>query len=107
MDDYNLENNKFVKNGLDILEGLLTETERLRIDRITDDPLLRFLDFFKSEIEKVKKTIVVNPRFDFGNIQEQIDGLYAKDPSTTGVMIRLDWRDGNKRALLNYRIKKD
>ena len=66
----------------------------------------RFLDFFKSEMEKIKTTIVANPRFDWVNIQEEIDRLYVRDPNLTGVIIYLDWSDGENRASYKYRIKK-
>ena len=104
MEDYNAQNNKFIKNGLVIIERVLTEIERLRIDRITDSLLLKTLDFFKTELEKIKTTIIRNPRFDWVNIQEEIDDLYRRDPNLTGVILRIDWKDGDNPAFYKYPI---
>ena len=106
MKDYNVQNNKFIKNGLVIVKRLFTDIERVRIERIRDVLLLRFLDFLKSELEKIKLIIVSNPRFDYVNIQEEIDRLYAKDPNITGIILHLDWKDGDNRAFYKHRIKK-
>lgn len=78
MKDYNAQNNKFINDGLVIIERTLTDIERVRIERITDNFLLRFLDFLKSELEKLKSIIISNPRFDWINIQEEIDDLYRR-----------------------------
>ncbi|WP_397445977.1 hypothetical protein [Polaribacter sp. R77954] len=104
MEDYNAQNNKFIKNGLVIIERVLTEIERLRIDRITDSLLLKTLDFFKTELEKIKTTIIRNPRFDWVNIQEEIDDLYRRDPNLTGMILYIDWKDGGNRGFYKYKI---
>jgi hypothetical protein len=106
MKDYNAQNNKFIKNGLVIIERVLIEIERLRIDRITDNLLLRFLDYFKTELEKLKLIIVYNPRFDWVNIQEEIDDLYTRDPNLTGIILYLDWKEGENRASYKFTVKK-
>ena len=106
MKDYNTLNNKFVQNGLVILESLTTEITRFKIDRITDSFLLKFLDYILHELDKVKITIENNPRFMWVQIQKEIDRLYALDKNITGVTIQLDWKDGNNRAFFKHRIKK-
>ncbi|APG66322.1 hypothetical protein LPB136_13485 [Tenacibaculum todarodis] len=105
MKDYNAQNNKFIKNGLVIIERMLTEIERLKIDRITDVILLRFLTYFISEIEKLKIIISSNPRFEWFFLQEEIDRLYSMDKNLTGINIQLNWKDGENRAFLIYNIK--
>ncbi len=105
MKDYNAQNNKFIKNGLVIIERMLTEIERLKIDRITDVILLRFLTYFISEIEKLKIIISSNPRFEWILLQEQIDRLYSMDKNLTGINIQLNWKDGENRAFLICNIK--
>lgn len=105
MKDYNLQNNKFIKNGLVIAERILTEIERLKIDRITDVILLRFLAYFISEIEKLKVIISVNPRFEWELLQEEIDRLYSLDKNLTGINIQLNWKDGENRGFLIHNIK--
>ncbi|MCH3881711.1 hypothetical protein [Tenacibaculum aquimarinum] len=105
MKDYNAQNNKFIKNGLVIIERMLTEIERFKIDRITDDILLRFLTYLISEVEKLKIIISSNPRFEWVLLQEEIDRLYSMDKNLTGINIQLNWKDGEKRGLLIHNIK--
>tara|TARA_R110002051_G_scaffold69946_1_gene125774 strand:+ start:2915 stop:3241 length:327 start_codon:yes stop_codon:yes gene_type:complete len=106
MKDYNAQNNKFIKNGLVIIERVLTEIEKLGIHRITDNLLLRFLNYYKIELKKLKSIIVSNPRFDWVNIQGEIDDLYRRDPNLTGIILYLDWNEGENRASYKFRIKK-
>ena len=104
MEDYSLESNKFIQNGLVITERLFTDIERFKIDRITDTELLRYMDSFKSDLEKIKKTIINNPRFEWVIIQEEIDRLYGLDKNLTGMNLYIDWKDGGKRGLYEHRI---
>jgi hypothetical protein len=106
MKDFNAQNNKFINNGLVIIERLLTETERLRVDRIKDTNLLRFLDFYISELEKIKITIIKNPRFHWVQIQEEIDRLFTNDNNLTGMVVYIDWKDGGNRGFCKHRINK-
>ena len=107
MIDYNVQNNKFVQNGLVIIERLSTEIARFKIDRITDNFLLKFLDYTLSELDKVKITIENNPRFIWVQIQEEIDRLYASDKNLTGIDIRIEWKEGENRAFYKLQINKD
>lgn len=107
MEDYNMQNNKFIKNGLVIIERQLIDIERLKIDRITDDNLLRHLEYYKDGFNKLKTIIVTNPRFNWVNIQEGIDRLYAMDPNLTGVNFQLDWKHGGNRAFIKHVIGKN
>ena len=107
MKDYNVQNNKFVQNGLVIIERLSTEIARFKIDRITDNFLLKFLDYTLSELDKVKITIENNPRFIWVQIQEEIDRLYASDKSITGITVQLDWKQGGNRAFYNLEINRE
>jgi hypothetical protein len=104
MKDYNVQSNKFIQNGLVITERLFTDIERLKIDRIRDTELLRYLDSFKSDLEKVKKTIIYNPRYEWVIIQEEIDRRYALDKNLTGMNLYLDWKDGGNRGFYEHRI---
>jgi hypothetical protein len=106
MKDYNVENNKFVQNGLVIIDRLSTEIARFKVDRITDTFLLKFLDYCLSEIEKIKTTIDKNPRYEWVEIQEEIDRLYTLDNNLTGMIIYLDWKDGLNRGFYKHRINK-
>ena len=105
MIDYNVQNNKFVQNGLVIINNLSTEITRLKIDRISDNLLLKFLDYTLSELDKIKITTENNPRFSWVLIQEEIDRLYSLDKNLTGINIKLDWKPGEKRACYNLIIK--
>ena len=104
MEDYSLESNKFIQNGLVITERLFTDIERFKIDRITDTELLRYMDSFKSDLEKIKKTIINNPRFKWVIIQEEIDRLYGLDKNLTGINLYIDWKDGGSRGFYEHRI---
>ena len=104
MEDYNFESNKFIQNGLVITERLFTDIERFKIDRITDTELLRYMDSFKSDLEKIKKTIINNPRFEWVIIQEEIDRLYGLDKNLTGMNLYIDWKDGGSRGFYEHRI---
>ena len=106
MKDYNALSNKFVLNGLVIIERLSTEIARFKIGRITDNLLLKFLDYVLSELDKIKITIEKNPRFIWVQIQEEIDRLYALDKSITGITVQLDWKQGGNRAFYNLEINK-
>ena len=104
MEDYRLESNKFIQNGLVITERLFTDIERFKIDRITDTELLRYMDSFKSDLEKIKKTIINNPRYKWVIIQEEIDRLYGLDKNLTGINLCIDWKDGGSRGFYEHRI---
>lgn len=104
MKDYNVQNNKFIKNGLVIADGLLIEIERLRVDRISDNVLSKYLDYFKTEIEKLKITIAKNPKLDWINLEEEIARLYALDPTLTGLTVNYIWKEGNRLAYYNHFI---
>tara|TARA_B110000116_G_C16624378_1_gene485262 strand:+ start:560 stop:886 length:327 start_codon:yes stop_codon:yes gene_type:complete len=104
MEDYRLESNKFIQNGLVITERLFTDIERFKIDRITDTELLRYMDSFKSDLEKIKKTIINNPRYKWVIIQEEIDRLYGLDKNLTGMNLHIDWKDGGSRGFYEHRI---
>ncbi|MGJ8743817.1 hypothetical protein [Polaribacter sp.] len=106
MKDYNALNNKFVQNGLAILQSLSTEIVRLKIDRITDYFLLKFLDYTLCELDKIKITIENNPRFMWVQIQEEIDRLYTLDNSITGITVQLDWKQGGNRAFYKLEINR-
>lgn len=107
MQDYNAINTKFVQNGLVILKRLSTEITRFKTDRITDNLLLKFLDYTLSELDKVKIAIENNPRFIWVQIQEEIDRLYALDKSITGITVQLDWKQGGNRAFYKFVINRE
>jgi hypothetical protein len=105
MEDYTIENNKFIRNGLIILERVRPEMARLKMDRIRDTLLCKHLDYYDAELDKVSNAIKQNPRFEWVKIQEEIDGLYSIDPNLTGMILHLDWKDGGNRGFLKHRIK--
>lgn len=106
MKDYNLQNNKFVQNGLVIIERIQSDLGRLEIDRISDNLLLKHLYFYNAELEKVKLMIVKNPRFPYVLIQEEIDRLYSIDNNLTGMNIKLDWKEGENRGFIECNLNK-
>lgn len=107
MKNYNEINNKFINNGISIAEDLLTDIERLKIDRITDELLLRYLDYFSLQIGKIINTIYINPRFNWIKIQQEIDRLYRVDNSYSGIRIILNWREGDNLAFYTHNIIND
>tara|TARA_R110002074_G_scaffold195789_8_gene362335 strand:+ start:2545 stop:2892 length:348 start_codon:yes stop_codon:yes gene_type:complete len=109
MKDYNLQNSKSISNGLTIIDRLSTEIERLKIDRITDAPLLRYLDHFIIELSKIRTLYIKNPRFDWVQIQEEFDLSYAKDKNQTGFYLIFDFKQvkNPNRGLIKYQILKN
>lgn len=106
MEDYNTKDNGQTHKSLILLEKLQLENERLRVERITDLNLRRFLENQQKELDNLKTTIVQKPRFKYEEIQQEIDKLYKIDTNLTGIVIYLDWKDGNNRAFFKHRIKK-
>ncbi len=106
MEDFNANNNGQTHNALILLERLQTDTERLRIERITDLNLRRFLENQQKELDNLKTVIIQKPRFKYDVIQHEIDRLYKIDNNLTGIIIYLDWKDGDNRAFFKHRIKK-
>jgi hypothetical protein len=104
MKDYNGDSNKFIQNGLVITERLFSDFERLKIDRIKDVPLLRYIDSFKFDLENIEKTIINNPRYEWVKIQEEIDRSYDSDKNLTGMNLCIDWKDGGNRCFYKHRI---
>lgn len=107
MEDYNIQNNKFSNNGYSIIEDLLMEIEKLKINRITDSLLLRNLDYFTDQIKRIEITIKNNPRFNWVKIQEEIDRLYKLDNKLIGVYLTIRWGAGNNFAHCNYNLQNE
>ena len=106
MKDFNSQNNGRTHVSLMLLERVQTDIERLRVERIADLNLRRFLERLQKELNDIKLVIVQNPRFKFDEIQQEIDRLYKIDNNLTGIIIYLDWKDGNNRAFFKHRINK-
>lgn len=106
MKDYNSQNNGQIHKALTLLERIQKDNERLRLERITDLNLKRYLECKQKELDDLKTVIVQNPRFKFDIIQQETDRLYKIDNNLTGIIIYLDWKDGNNRAFFKHRINK-
>lgn len=106
MKDFNSQNNGRTHVSLMLLERVQTDIENLRVERIADLNLRRFLERLQKDLNDIKLVIVQNPRFKFDEIQQEIDSLYKVDNNLTGIIIYLDWKDGNNRAFFKHRINK-
>lgn len=106
MKDFNSQNNGRAHVSLMLLERVQTDIESLRVDRMSDLNLRRFLESLQKELNDLKLVIVQNPRFKFDEIQQEIDRIYKVDNNLTGIIIYLDWKDGNNRAFFKHRINK-
>jgi hypothetical protein len=104
MVDYIKKDNKLKNDFLIIAEELDCELNKLKIDRITDKELNRYLDFFISQISKLIRLYNINPRFCWVDIQKEIDRLYNEDKSINGIIIFIDWFEGKNRGCLRIKI---
>lgn len=105
MTDYEIIGNSLEKKSLILLEGVLVELERLKIDRITELQLYRVFENLIVEIGKIETCIAENPRFDWVSLQNEIDDLYANDKNLNGVVIHMDWKEGaSNRAIIKRQI---
>lgn len=106
MENYNLQDNGHSHKGVILLDRMIKEIERLKVDRMTDLHLYRFLQNLIIELEDLKTLIVKRPRFKFEIIQQEIDRLYKIDNNLSGIRIYLDWKDGENRAFFKHKIQK-
>jgi hypothetical protein len=105
MTDYIIMDNSLKNKALILLEGVLVELERLKLDRIIELQLYRFFENLILEIGKIETCIAENPRFDWVSLQNEIDELYANDKNLNGVVIQMDWKEGaSNRAIIKRQI---
>ena len=96
MENYNTQDTVLTNNAITLLERILVDLQRLKIERILDVTFCRTLDYLCSQLNNVKLLILQNPRFDWIAIQNEIDECYSKDKNATGVVIYLDWKEVEK-----------
>lgn len=96
MENYSLQDNGLTNNSITLLERMLIDFQRLKVERILDTTLCRTLDYLDSQVNNVILLIHKNPRFDWIAIQNEIDECYTKDKNATGVEIYLDWKGCEK-----------
>ncbi len=104
MEDYKQQDEKLTHDFLIIGDKFHSELQRLKIDRITDEPLLKYLEYFEKLLKKMVVLYKVNPRFDWVFTQVAIDNLHSKDKNISGVFIDFYWKDGEKRGYLELKI---
>jgi hypothetical protein len=96
MGDYQAKDNALTKKSIVLLERMLTELKRLKVERILDTTLCRTLDYFGSQLNDVMLLIHENPRYDHIVLQNLFDECYSIDKNATGVSLNLDWEDCEK-----------
>ena len=106
MKDYNTQDKGHSHKALILLKRIQSDIEKLRVDRIIDIDLRRFLENKQGELDDLKTIIVNKPRFKYEEIQQEIDRLHKIDNNLNGIIIYLDWKDGNNRAFFKHRIGK-
>ena len=93
MENYKTQDNALTNNAVILLERILTEKQRLKLERILDSNLCRTLEHLSFQVKNVITLLRVNPRFDWIAIQNEIDECYTRDKNATGVVIYLDWKE--------------
>jgi hypothetical protein len=110
MEDYKVQDNALTNNAVTLLKRNLTETERIKFERILDTNLYRTLDHLIQQTKNAVLLIQENPRFDWVNIQNEIDECFSKDKNATGIVIYLDWKEveigEEQRILIKGKIAK-
>jgi hypothetical protein len=96
MEDYKIKDNILTKNSLILIDRLQSEIDRLKIERIKDDLLLRTLNFFQTEIEKIRTLINENPKFDWLLFKNEANRLITIDKNLTGIKIELSHKKCEK-----------
>ena len=92
MEDFRAKSNVLTRNTLILIDRLLSEFERLKIERITDHSLFRSLTYFQQEIEKLRKLVCENPKFDWILVADEANSLVRNDKNLTGVRIELSFK---------------
>jgi hypothetical protein len=106
MEDYNLQDNGLTKKTIVLLERVLVELERLKIDKITDVTLRRNYENLIAEVGHIMTLINQNPRFDWILIQKEIDRLYSNDKNLSGINLKLHWKEGENWGRIKGKLGK-
>ena len=106
MEDYNVQDNGLNKKVIVLLERILVELERLKIDQITDVTLCRNYENLIIEVKHIITLINENPRFDWVMLQEEIDRLYTLDKNLSGIILKLRWREGENFGFIKGKLGK-
>lgn len=75
------------------LEQLKSDLLRFQISNNRNFILCKSIDVLVEKADLIKRLVERNPRFNWNFIQDEIDRLYKKDTSLTGVIIMLDYKD--------------
>ncbi len=106
MEDLNAKDKNLTKSSLILIDRQQSEIERLKIERMRDYSLVRSLNYFQIENEKIRTLINENVRFDYVQIQNEIYRLYAQDKNLTGIILKLSWREGENFGFIKGKIGK-
>ncbi|MCD8406403.1 MULTISPECIES: hypothetical protein [Tenacibaculum] len=106
MEDFNIESEVDKNNLILIADNLQAEMYKLKFNRASDFLLMKHLDFYTKEIDKIKILAVNNPRFKWQLLEQEIDSSFKKDKSLTGANIIFDWKESivSNRVLLNFKL---
>ncbi|PQJ82699.1 hypothetical protein [Polaribacter glomeratus] len=92
-ENYNSLDKKYTKSLLIIADRLLCEMYRFKVDRLADDSLVKYIDFFIYEVKKIEMLGKANPRFLWQDFQDTIDFWYKKDKNITAAELIICWDD--------------
>ena len=106
---FNSENSKsrdgkYTKSSLILTNQLITDVNRLITDRVTDEPLIKYLDYFESKLLKIERTIRANPRYVWCEIQDTFDFYYKTDKTITGADVAFTWNHSLPSKRLTYLV---
>jgi hypothetical protein len=82
---------KYTKSSIILIDRLMVDVFRLKIDRVTDEPLVKYLDYFESQLGKIEMTIRANPRYVWQELQDTFDYKYKNDKTITGASVNFNW----------------
>jgi hypothetical protein len=96
MEDYNIQDNSLTNSSIILLDRILDEHQRLKMERIIDVTFCRTIDSLSSQVENVKLLIKQNPKFDWVLIKIEANRMIACDKNITGIKVELPFKDCEK-----------
>lgn len=106
MRDFNTKSEVFEKNVIFIADKLQAEMFKLIFNKASDSLLIKHLEYYVKEIDRIKDLTIGNPRFKWQLLEKEIDFSFKKDKSITGANILFDWEHNHvpNRVLLILKL---
>lgn len=103
-----LDGEQSLHDIISAIGSLKVDISRAMVDYILDEYLLRRLEGWMKRLQQISVKIQREPRFDWMQIQEDMDQLYRRDKSIAGFRIDVKLRESEDSnfAHLKYQFKK-